>query len=58
MSIREEYKGYNIQGDGSFGHKRITTSKGSLPKCLVGGFTTSQFAKVAIDMYLSSKDKK
>jgi len=55
--MKETYKGYNIQGDGSFGHKRISCSKGSLPKCLVGGFTTSQFARSAIDQYLASKKK-
>ena len=55
--MREEYKGYHIQGDGTYGHKRISAIKGSLPAVLQGGFTTAQFARVAIDMYLATKKK-
>lgn len=56
--LKEEYKGYAIVGDGTFGQKKIQAIKGSLPVVLHGGFTTSQFAKVAIDRYLAEKKKK
>lgn len=52
-----EYKGYNIDGDGTFGNKVIKpTTKGSVPGELRGSFTTPSFAMRAIDMFLMNKE--
>jgi hypothetical protein len=59
MTPAIEYKGYNIVGDGTYGHKEIKTiGKGSLPLQLRGSFTTSVFAQKAIDAYLHEKGSK
>lgn len=53
----EEYKGFNIVGDGSFGYKNIKpVGKGSVPKDLRGAYTNGVFAKRGIDSYLASKE--
>lgn len=52
-----EYKGYNIDGDGTFGMKVIKpTSRGSVPNELRGTFTTAHWAEKAIDMFLLTKE--
>ncbi len=54
-----EYKGFNIDGDGTFGMKIIKpTARGSVPGELRGMFTTAQFAMKAIDQFLSTKENK
>lgn len=56
----EEYKGYNIvSGEGNESRfKRIRTiGKGSLPKVLVGLYTTAAEAKKAIDTQQAIKVK-
>lgn len=54
-----EYKGFNIDGDGTFGMKVIKpTTRGSVPGELRGVFTTDRFAMNAIDFYLMGKDTK
>lgn len=46
----EEYRNYHIVGDGTYGHKLVKTiGKGSLPLALLGSFTNSRMAKIAID---------
>lgn len=51
-----EYKGYNIDSDGTFGMKVIKpTTKGSVPNPLRGVFTTNGFAMKAIDAFLLDK---
>ena len=53
-----EYKGFNIKNDGSFGYKTIhNVGSGTLPTKLKGLFTTVTFAKKAIDIYTSEKEK-
>lgn len=54
-----EYKGYTIQGDGTFGYKHIKpTGKGSVNKELRGAYTNSKFAMQAIDSFLNRKPSK
>jgi len=51
-----EYKGFNIEGDGTFGMMLIKPKgKGSVPLNLRGSYTKSVFAEKAIDQHLSSK---
>ena len=53
----ENYKGYVIQGDGTFGLKVIkSVGAGILPRALKGSFTGFTAARVAIDNYLDSKE--
>jgi len=53
-----EYRGYKIEGDGTFGLYEIKPlGRGSVPKPLRGKYTNHSQAKVAIDQYESSKDK-
>jgi|TARA_R110000796_G_scaffold103981_3_gene213490 hypothetical protein len=48
-----EYKGYKIEGDGTYGNKVIKPiGKGSVHKNLRGSFTTSVFAIKHIDAHL------
>ena len=54
----QEYKGYKIVGDGTFGYKRVQAIKGSIPQVLAGSYTTEKFARTDIDRYLASKGKK
>lgn len=52
----EDYKGYRILSDGTFGLKRIMNSgKGALPRDLSGNYTAAIFAKRDIDAYLIKK---
>jgi hypothetical protein len=54
-----EYRGYNIDGDGTFGMKIIKpTTRGSVPGELRGSFTTEYFAKRTIDQFLNAKEVK
>lgn len=52
-----EYKGYRIEGDGTFGYQYIKPMKqGQVPTKLKGAFTTPLFAKRAVDAYISMKE--
>lgn len=51
-----EYRGYKIEGDGTYGHKIIKSSKGPLPNALKGSYTNSEFAKRAINIVADSKE--
>ncbi len=54
-----EYRGYNIDGDKTYGYKLIKSIKpGSVPGALRGSFTTAAFAQRQIDIYLSTKEIK
>lgn len=45
-----EYKGFNVVGDGTFGHTIIKNiGKGPLPKRLRGTFTSPKMAMIEID---------
>ncbi len=56
--MNTDYEGFVIKGDGTYGMRLITTKgSGSIPKALVGTFTTAQFAMKAIDTYLSEQVK-
>jgi hypothetical protein len=47
-----EYRGYLIVGDGTFGYKQIKpVGKGSVHLSLRGDYTTAAFARKAIDYY-------
>ena len=53
----EEYKGFNIVGDGTFGYKEIKVKgKGSVAKELRGSYTNGAFAKRGIDAFLHTKE--
>lgn len=54
-----DYKGYKIEGDGTFGYQNIKTigSGGSLPDILKGSFTRTAFAIKAIDSYVADKEE-
>lgn len=53
---QEEYRGLLIVGDGTYGHKIIKAiGKGSIPTDLLGSFTTSRMAKIAIDRVKNMK---
>ena len=55
----KEYKGYSIEGDGTFGMKVIKSiGKGALPKLLKGSFSNHRVAENAIDSYLNGKGDK
>lgn len=53
------YKGYVIEGDGTFGMKviKFPGRGGGLPKCLEGSFTKASDAQYAIDLYLTHKQE-
>lgn len=52
-----EYRGYNIDGDGTFGMKVIKpTTKGSVAGELRGSYTSAHWAQKAIDTFLNSKE--
>lgn len=52
-----EYKNYLIEGDGSFGLKKIKQNgSGALPIALRGHFTNDLSAIKAIDIYLIEKE--
>lgn len=52
-----EYRGYNIDSDGTYGFKVIKPVKaGSVPGELRGLFTTAVFAQRQIDLYLNEKE--
>jgi hypothetical protein len=55
-----EYKGYSIEGDGTFGMKVIKYPGrgGAIPHCLEGSFTKAQEAMFAIDQYLLIKQER
>lgn len=54
-----EYRGFNIEGDGTFGMKVIKPlGKGSVPLSLRGAYTKSSFAERDIDLHLSLKGGK
>lgn len=54
----DDYKGYRIVSDGTFGMKRILNpGKGMLPKDLSGTYTNIIFATRDIDSYLEKKGK-
>jgi hypothetical protein len=55
-----EYRGYSIEGDGTFGMKVIKYPGrgGAIPQCLEGSFTKPQEAMFAIDQYLLLKEEK
>ena len=53
-----EYRGYNIEGDGTFGMKIIKTiGRGSLPMELRGNFTSDGSARRSIDLVIIGKEK-
>ncbi len=53
--MQEEYNGYLIVGDGTYGMKEIKPiGKGSVHLQLRGKYTTSALAKVAIDLHSKS----
>jgi len=53
-----DYKGYKIQGDGTFGLYEVKPQgRGTVPKPLRGKYTNTREACEAIDRYESSKDK-
>ncbi len=53
----KEYKGYLIEGDGTFGMKVIKPiGKGSVPLALRARYTSHYFATIAIDDYLTEKE--
>lgn len=57
MKIQTEYRGYAIEGDGTYGQKVIKpVGKGSVHLSLRGSYTTVAFAKRAIDVYLITKE--
>lgn len=52
-----EYRGYKIEGDGTFGYKHIKPiGKGSVSKVLQGAYTTGAEAEKAIDNFLKQKE--
>lgn len=54
-----EYHGYVIQGDGTYGYKKIRpVGKGSVPLELRGDYTTEAFARQAIDIFISTEKGK
>jgi hypothetical protein len=54
-----EYKGYSIEGDGTYGYSYIKPiGKGSVHLSLRGAYTTGQAAQRAIDNYLANKADK
>lgn len=53
-----EYKGYDLRFDSLQLITIHTIGKGALPKALGGSFTTTAFAKNAIDGYLADKGAK
>ena len=57
--MSNEYKGYLIASDGTYGMKEIKpVGKGSVPLALRGKFTTSTTAQRVIDLYLDEKTPK
>lgn len=57
MKNQTEYRGYAIEGDGTYGQKVIKPiGKGSVHLNLRGSYTTVAFAKRAIDVFLTQKD--
>jgi len=53
-----EHKGYKIEGDGTFGYKRIKViGKGSVHMSLRGAYTTPTEAVNAIDRFLGEKEE-
>ena len=56
--MTEEYKGYEIYPDGTFGMKLVKNSgSGTIPKLLRGSFSNSVQAQRCIDRYLEVKEK-
>jgi hypothetical protein len=55
-----EYRGYSIEGDGTFGMKVIKYPGrgGTIPQCLEGAFTKAKEAMYAIDQYLLIKEER
>lgn len=53
-----EYKGYLVEGDGTFGMKLIKPAgRGTVPNELRGSFSSFAFAQRAIDQVTSKKEK-
>lgn len=53
----QEYRGYNIVGDGAFGMKLIKNiGRGALPNELKGSYSTAREAIKAIDRVKGNKD--
>lgn len=53
-----EYKGYLVEGDGTFGMKLIKpVGRGTVPNELRGSFSSFIFAKRAIDLVTDKKEK-
>lgn len=53
----QEYRGYNIVGDGVFGMKIIKNiGRGALPNELKGSYSTAREATKAIDRVKGNKD--
>lgn len=54
--FEEEYKGYKIVGDGTFGMKVIKPlGKGSVPLHLRGLYSNAAIAKKSIDLHINEK---
>ncbi len=54
--MTEEYKGYEIYPDGTFGMKLVKNSgSGTIPKVLRGSFSNNVQAQRSIDRYLDTK---
>jgi hypothetical protein len=53
-----EYKGYIVEGDGTFGMKIIKpVGRGTVPNELRGAFSSFSFAQRAIDLIADKKEK-
>ena len=53
-----EYRNYELRWEPLKGVTIHSIGKGALPKALGGSFTTTAFAKSAIDIYLAAKGVK
>lgn len=54
-----EYKGFNIDSDGTFGYLEISRKgSGRLPPSLGGRYTTLGIAKRKVDSYVNNKETK
>lgn len=58
MQLVEEYRGFNIENDGTYSLKHIKfLGRGSVPTLLRGAYTTRDLAKKDIDIFLYSEGK-
>lgn len=58
MQLLEEYRGFNIENDGTFSMKHIKyKGQGSVPSLLRGAYTHTKLARDDIDIFLDSEGK-